>query len=268
MAQLNFQILSDLHLESPATYDTFEIEPKAPYLALLGDIGYVKDAGFFDFLRKQLRAFQLVFLVLGNHEPYHSSWTDAISAMSRFQSESQAACARGKTMGQLILLNRTRYDISPSLTILGCTLFSRVTEAQAEMVSFGINDFYYTRDWTVETHREAHLADLAWLNGEIDSISRSEPERTIIVLTHYCPSMDDRVIDPKHRDSKISSGFMSDLSSEPCWTHEAVKIWAFGHTHFNCDFVDFPSGKRVLSNQRGYSFAQSDGFDVAKVCRA
>jgi Calcineurin-like phosphoesterase len=265
MAQLNFQIISDLHMELPAAYSIFEIEPKAPYLALLGDIGYVKDAGFFDFLRKQLRAFQLVFLVLGNHEPYHSSWTDAISEVMRFQAESQAAFARGETSGQLILLNRTRYDLSPSVTILGCTLFSRVTEAQTEMVSFGLNDFYYIKDWTIETHREAHLADLAWLNGEIDSISRSEPERSIVVLTHYCPLTDDKVVDPKHRDSKISSGFMSDLSSEPCWTREAVKLWAFGHTHFNSDFVDPPSGKRVLSNQMGYYFAQSDGFDVAKV---
>lgn len=265
MAQLTFQILSDLHLELPAAYDIFELEPQAPYLALLGDIGYVKDAGFFDFLHKQLRAFRLVFLVLGNHEPYHSSWTDAITEVNRFRIESEAAFARGETMGQLIFLNRTRYDISPSVTILGCTLFSRITEPQAEMVSFGLNDFYHTKDWTIETHREAHLADLAWLNGEVDSISRSEPERKIIVFTHYCPSADDNVIDPKHRDSKISSGFMSDLSSEPCWTREAVKLWAFGHTHFNCDFEDLGTGKRVLSNQRGYYFAQSDGFDAAKV---
>lgn len=265
MAQLNFQILSDLHLESPAAYDSFEIEPKAPYLALLGDIGYVKDAGFFDFLRKQLKAFQLVFLVLGNHEPYHSSWADAISEVNGFKAESEAAFARGETSGQLIFLNRMRYDISPSVTILGCTLFSRVTEAQAEMVSFGLNDFYYTKDWTIETHREAHLADLEWLNGEVDSISRSEPERKVIVFTHYCPLTSDEVVDPKHRDSKLSSGFMSDLSDEPCWTREAVKLWAFGHTHFNCDVEDLQTGKRVLSNQRGYYFAQSDGFDITKV---
>lgn len=35
------QIVSDLHLELPKAYDVFEIAPKAPYLALLGDIGNV-----------------------------------------------------------------------------------------------------------------------------------------------------------------------------------------------------------------------------------
>jgi hypothetical protein len=35
------QILSDLHLEAPKAYDVFNIIPKAPYLALLGNIGNV-----------------------------------------------------------------------------------------------------------------------------------------------------------------------------------------------------------------------------------
>ena len=68
MAEITLQILSDLHLESPAAYDVYEIDAKAPILALLGDIGYVKDDGFFDFLHKQLSSFEIVLLVLGNHE--------------------------------------------------------------------------------------------------------------------------------------------------------------------------------------------------------
>lgn len=265
MAEVNFQILSDLHLESPAAYDTFEVQLRAPYLALLGDIGYVKDAGFFHFLQRQLKAFRIVFLVLGNHEPYHSAWADAIAEINRFKAESDASFNRGETLGQLIFLNRTRYDISPTVTILGCTLFSRVADAQTESVSFGMNDFYYIRDWTIATHQEAHLADLTWLNEEIDAIARSEPERKVAVFTHYCPLTDDSVVDPRHRHSKLSSGFMSDLSSEGCWRQDAVKLWAFGHTHFNCDFQDPRTGKRVMSNQRGYYFAQSEGFDMAKV---
>lgn len=64
-----FQILSDLHLESPSAYDVFKVSPKAPFLALLGDIGVVKDAGFIAFIQTQLRQFQIVFFLLGNHEP-------------------------------------------------------------------------------------------------------------------------------------------------------------------------------------------------------
>lgn len=53
---MSIQILSDLHLESPSAYDIFEVVPKAPILALLGDIGYVgahKD-DYLTFLNQQL----------------------------------------------------------------------------------------------------------------------------------------------------------------------------------------------------------------------
>jgi hypothetical protein len=40
-AVMELQILSDLHLESPKAYDLYDIPPKAPLLALLGDIGNV-----------------------------------------------------------------------------------------------------------------------------------------------------------------------------------------------------------------------------------
>lgn len=264
MAEAQFQILSDLHLESPDAYDTFLIDPRAPYLALIGDTGYIKDDGFFHFLRSQLKVFHVVFLVLGNHEPYHSSWPEAKSRIKKFEAELDENPQRDETHGQLVFLDQTRHDLSPTLTILGCTLFSQISEAQMENVSFGLNDFYYIRDWSVEAHQEAHGADLEWLNREVDSISRLEPGRKVIVFTHYCPLTSENVVDPRHGDSKISSGFMTDLSGEYCWNQEVVKLWAFGHTHFNCDFRDKVTGKRVFSNQRGYYFSQAEGFDAVK----
>lgn len=265
MTGIQLQILSDLHLETPAVYDIYEINPKAPYLALLGDIGYVKDEGFFPFLRKQLEVFRIVFLVLGNHEPYHSSWADAKSNVKRFIDDMDGLSRNGQALGSLVLLDQTRYDISPTVTILGCTLFSHVAEEQRESVDFGLNDFYHIRDWTLEAHQRAHAADVDWLNEEIDSIVQSEPGRKVIVLTHYCPLMHPDVIDPKHKDSNISSGFMTDLSGERCWQRDNVKLWAFGHTHFNCDFTETETGKRVVTNQRGYYFAQAAGFDSEKI---
>lgn len=55
----------------------FDIAPQAPYLAILGDIGNIKDNGLFIFLEAQLQKFQIVFFLLGNHEPYHSNWATA-----------------------------------------------------------------------------------------------------------------------------------------------------------------------------------------------
>jgi len=257
------QILSDLHLEAPKSYDVFEITPVSSYLALIGDIGCIKDPEYFTFLKKQLSIFKIVFVLLGNHEPYHSDWGTAVEKLRQLEKETNEASIDGD-LGSLIFMDRKRYDLSPDTTILGCTLFSRIPSSQMMGVSFGLNDFYHINNWTVEQHNVAHTVDLNWLNAEVKSISETEPNRKIIILTHYSPTTSSNSIDPAHAQSKISSGFSSDLTGEICWTNRSVVAWAFGHTHWNCDYVDEGTGKRIVTNQRGYYFSQSPGYDEKK----
>jgi len=265
MAETQLQILSDLHLEAPAAYDVFTIIPKAPYLALLGDIGNVKDAGFFEFLQQQLANFQAVFLVLGNHEPYHCDWEEAKAKLACFGDGMRQVSQMGKKQGEFVFLDQTRYDLSSTVTILGCTLFSNIPPEQMEAIRSGMNDFSYIKDWSLESYQRAHSAELDWLNAQVESISRLEPDRKITILTHYSPCTHKKAVDPVHVGSSIFSGFRSDLSGEICWESRSVKIWAFGHTHFNCDFVDPEAGKRVIANQRGYEFQLCTDFDGQKV---
>ncbi|KAK4151684.1 hypothetical protein C8A00DRAFT_16921, partial [Chaetomidium leptoderma] len=147
---------------------------------------------------------------------------------------------------------------------IGCTLFSRVTLEQATAVASSLVDFQQIQNWTVEDHVDAHASDLRWLNAQVSEISRSQPQRQIAIFTHYSPTMDTRAVDERHRDSPVMSGFATDLSAEECWTNPSVVMWAFGHTHFSCDFGD-GLGKRIVANQRGYALALETGFDVEKV---
>jgi hypothetical protein len=71
-------------------------------------------------------------------------------------------------------------------------------------------------------------------------------------------------VDEKHRNSMVASGFSTDLSENECWTNPSVVMWAFGHTHFNCDYIDH-IGKRVVSNQAGYASVEEKGFNAKKV---
>jgi len=261
---VKIQLLSDLHLENPKSYDLFAVTPRAPVLALIGDIGCTKDEGLFDFLTTQVEQFQLVFFLLGNHEPYGSDWDKATTAVNKFAQEIKQLRADQPRLGEFIFLNRTRYDLSDRVTVLGCTLYSMVTKIEMDHVSFGLNDFYQIEDFSVEQHNEAHVADLAWLNDQVEAIATEEPHRSVVILTHHSPTRDPRAVDPKHAGGNIQSGFSTDLSEETCWTTECVKVWAFGHTHFNCDFEDEPTRLRVVTNQHGYYFAQSVGFSGEK----
>ena len=123
---MKVQILSDLRLESPNSYDLYEIISKAPCLALLGDVGYVAlhQNDMLSFLRRQLEQFQIVVFVAGNHEAWRSSWTDTLHILYNFEKEVREIhpirnswCSIGRA-----------YELpGTDILILGCSLFSHVS---------------------------------------------------------------------------------------------------------------------------------------------
>ncbi|KAI0469373.1 Ser/Thr protein phosphatase superfamily [Xylaria cf. heliscus] len=258
------QIVSDLHLKGPQAYDIFDIPPRAPYLALLGDIGYavVHEAEYHAFLRRQLRLFRVVFLVLGNHEPWGSNWDHARTRMRDFEREIRrergpcevGAKAEGEgELGEFVLLDQTRFDFpvlengwgEDEVTVLGCTLFSRVPPHQADSISLRVQDFYKIVDWTVPDHTQRFEEDLAWPNGQVAAFEadgdsskngNEKRKRKFVILTHHSPTLHHHAVDPRHRNSPIQAGFATDLESELCFRSSRVTFWAFGHTHFNCDY--------------------------------
>lgn len=258
MSIIKFQIMSDLHLETPktrATYTDFKLEPICPNLVLLGDIGEVQHDQLFEFLETQLLHFDRVFFLLGNHEPYGLQYTDAVNRVRKFAAVvERERKAKGSNLGAFLLLNRNRYDLDRRVTVLGCTLFSHITNDQTESVSRFVSDFAEIQEWNVDSHNAAHERDLKWLNAQVSEIARNEPDRKIVIFTHYSPTKLAEANVHRHlKDAAgVGSAFVTDLSQQVCWKSKLVKLWAFGHTHFNCNFFDAATGKQVIANQKGY----------------
>ncbi|TVY41381.1 Uncharacterized protein LSUB1_G003254 [Lachnellula subtilissima] len=271
MPSVKIQLMSDLHLGTPQTrptYQDFEIPPECQYLALLGDIGVIGDNRLFDFLEKQLRSFEVVFYLLGNHEPFGITRLEAQTSVRAFEHKmEELRSSSGSNLGKFVFLDQTRYDLTEEVTVLGCTLFSHISNDQRESVSLFCSDFSEIQDWTVDTHNAAHRSDLRWLDTQVEHITQHEPRRKILVFTHHSPTLLEHANDPRHLDdaAQVRSAFVTDLSEQECWKNASVKFWAFGHTHFNCDFVDSGTKRRVVANQKGYRKSESDTFDVTKV---
>jgi len=70
-----------------------------------------------------------------------------------------------------------------------------------------------------------------------------------VVFTHHAPTLLGTG-DPKYVGGPTNSAFATELTEEPGWTSGNVVLWAFGDTHWSCDFER--EGVRVYSNQRGY----------------
>jgi len=277
--------MSDLHLQfhlRPASgapsgpgYDVFDFPAAAPNLALLGNIGIAAQAGLFDFFHKQLKRFERVFFLMGNHEGYNSSYVcpnpilhhiafpnmhsqdSARAKVAMFQRWLYERRQQGDELGEFIFLNRTRYDINTRVTILGCTLWSYIpTSHAADLMRAGLSDFKRVSDWTPEDYRAAHMADVDWLNETSRLIRETEPERQIMIFTHHGPTTRG-ILKSEHENNELSCAFVTEMSLHPCWAKPPLKMWAFGHTQKCVDFLR--DGVRVVSNQRG-----NEGFEAAR----
>lgn len=254
-SSLQLQLVSDLHLETPKSspsYTTIDLDIQANYLCLLGDIGLVKDDGLFAFLRGTLEHHVgcRIFYIIGNHESYQLPYQEAVKRIREFESE-----AANKYSGQFKLLHRDRYDIDDTTTLLGCTLWSAISPEQASAACMRLNDFnpvHGIQGWSLDGYLSQHRQDLEWLNAQVLKIQAEEPHREIAILTHHSPTVDLRAIEPRYHGSEVSTCFATDMSDQPCWTSPKVKLWAVGHTHYDCAFRDGLAGKLVVTNQKGY----------------
>ena len=261
---ISFQTLSDLHLEINQQYSSFEVPVSSKHLILAGDIGRLQDySGYLAFLQRQTINFDLVFLVLGNHEFYHESFESGLEKARQLEQE---PCLNGR----LVLLHQRRYDIpGTQVTILGCTLWSLVPSEAKEIVQSKIQDFKNIEHWSIDHHNAAHESDLSWLRSEVqaihqenEAVSHKMNARSIVVVTHHAPSLQ-RTSSPQHAQNPWSVAFGTDLLSNK-W--KGVKLWIFGHTHYTTEFKE--NGIRVMSNQRGYVLPwtkDTGNFDVKKV---
>ncbi|KAK2762723.1 hypothetical protein FQN54_000897 [Arachnomyces sp. PD_36] len=243
--------MSDLHLEVGQQYSSFTIKPRAPRLILAGDIGRLADYDAFrDFLSIQCEQFTEVYLILGNHEFFGVSRQEGLRQADRLQSE------KGMN-GRLVLMNQTRVDIQ-EVTLLGCTLHSRILPEAEEIVARKINDFRRIVDWTVADHTAEHANDVRWLTDEIASIRSTEAgvKRKIVIVSHYAPSTKG-TSSPSNENNPWSSAFGTDLlQSEGNSCLDDVQWWIFGHTHYSTESTR--GQVRLVSNQRGYVFPKTD----------
>jgi len=256
------ELLSDIHLEHNQGHGTslyqYDFPVMADDLALLGDIGNTKDDGLFEWLDLQLMRFRRVFFVAGNHEPYGSTLDESHKRLSDYAAMRHEP---GEGRGVFVYLYRTRYDLSPTLTLLGCTLWSALDPQHVQAIASFSPDFKYTKSFSASDYDRAHQTDLAWLEESIISLRTNDPERQIVVFTHHSPT-DADTQDPKFKGGIAGSAFATELTEREWWG-PPIRAWCFGHTHWTCEFMR--QGVRVLSNQRGYPTDGRCGFEEGKV---
>jgi predicted phosphodiesterase len=252
---LHLQIASDLHVEFFQDLDEkIIIEPSAPYLALVGDIGIPSKCTYRRLLERESPKFKHIFVVAGNHEYYQGEYNEVQDLLKK-------TCSKFPNV--TFLQKGSVWLPECGVRILGTTLWSHVPPEYSNDVSKALNDYNYirllepgahkARKITVSDVNSWHADELAWLQEEIQKAK--DAGEKVVVLTHHAPSVNG-TSHPRHKGSTINSAFSTDLEY---LMGEHVKSWVFGHTHYSSD--QKIRGTQVVSNQLGYAlFNEAGGF--------
>jgi hypothetical protein len=229
---MKIQYISDIHLEFYDEQNKGIIQPEkflqpvAPYLALVGDIGIPELKSYAVFLHWCSKHWDKVFLVAGNHEFYNVR-CPVKSSMPVKKEKIKQIC---EGLPNVYFLDCTSvYLPDDNVRVLGCTLWSEIPDCIKEKASILMNDakqIQYTKNvpFSPWLFSEQHEKEKQWLNQEIHKCELTN-ERCL-VLTHYLPSYS--LIHEKYQGHFLNACFASnceDLFRSP------VVGWIAGHTH-------------------------------------
>ena len=238
------QYASDLHLELNDHLDESIISPRAPYLALLGDIGDPFTKKYADFLTAISKKFEKVFVLAGNHEFYHHIYEDTLQQIRKVCDENE----------NLVFLENDVHELD-DIRIVGCTLWSNIDNHASRFIQdyFVIRvdeNTYLTRDDTLKLHETS----VNFIRGEL----LRESDKPILVLTHHAPHTK---MNGKYEGNELETAFFTDLSY--LLIEDIVVGWLSGHTHQNIETA--VNGIPLRANCYGYNSRESSTFSRAKI---
>ncbi|KAK9826970.1 hypothetical protein WJX74_002100 [Apatococcus lobatus] len=230
------QYASDIHLEYHAGKNWPEIQPKAPYLALAGDIGNPFHKSFSNYLTYCSKRFKHVYVVMGNHD----CWSQELDVAKR---RIRACCAE---KGNCTFLDDEVAELE-DVRIFGSTLWSPVTDRAAK----GMNDYnmiyYNNKHLTADDTRQMHSDTVARIDRLLDASSKP-----LLVITHYAPLLQ---MNGRYGASPNISAFCADL-----WHlfRKPLVGWISGHTHASLQITE--NGIPCHSNCWGYDAREQSDY--------
>ncbi len=192
---MRLQFVSDLHLNlrPKETFETMLI-PKAPILALLGDIAPFRHPNLRQFLEWCSQRWETVLYIPGNEELIHKDYSIDTALAGLRQ-----VCAFYKNIH---VLYRDSFISDDGLIVLGCTFWSCIPVVP-------------------KPHRDRHRTDIEWVKAQTKLYTKP-----MLVLSHYGPTMwvqnETRIERP---ESVLTIPELELLLKPP------IVTWIFGHVH-------------------------------------
>jgi predicted phosphohydrolase len=248
---MNFQFVSDLHLEFAQNKKSLSKKPILPVeeiLIIAGDLMPLSAMDQHqDFLNYVSDHFKMTYWLPGNHEFYGSD----LGTMPNSFEES--------IRPNILLLNNNVKEIpdpAGPIELIFSTLWSYIPAHLTEIVVKRVQDFNQIQ-WnggklTPQVYNQLHQNALDFLAPALESKSVRK-----MVISHHLPSFLN--YPKKHQNDPINACFASNL--DHFMQKTAQNAWIYGHHHAN--IPPFLIGQTTLyTNQLGYvKFKEGIKFD-------
>jgi Icc-related predicted phosphoesterase len=207
-----------------------------------------------EFFKHECAKYEKVFMVMGNHEHYHSRFDKTYESL------------KSVLPGNVTLLEDEIVEYK-GVMFMGSTLWTDLNRGDsitAWHLKSCMNDYkvvqnYYPAKGVYHKLTPEHTAGVHFKTKQYFRMMLSEHrDKPFVVITHHAPSY--MSIDAKYKhDQTMNGGYASDLS-DLILDNENIKVWVHGHMH---DPVDYMIGEtRILSNPRGYvGHEDTSGFN-------
>lgn len=262
MENYKLQYVSDIHLEKGYLPFSDLIEPDAPDLALVGDIGDPYSQVYADFLKWCSLRWARIFLLTGNHE-YFTDVPKPDRTVEKIDEHIHRLCT--KISPNIYFLQKGVYLIQEhKVAVLGATLWSApdlrhwdklVTGFIGDPGSKGEYNAIFKPDEYTGLMRPYHPTDITalhmdhkcFISKELGPYAEVVPsDYRVIVLSHHMPTYS--LNKPEYIDHPLKSCYASPLDY---LMKEPLVAWICGHSHDPMS-LRYDTGTLVTLNPVGY----------------
>ena len=242
--QFNFDLISDLHVESWNRPFSWEGQPTAPYCIVAGDVARDR-AMVIDTLEELARHYAGVFYIDGNSE--HKDQIQDLDISYQGLEHLIGTIPNVVFMlDNVVIINGVAllasnawwtFDFDPNLDV------ENIMQEQMAIDQIRRSD--------IDAIEARAISDARYLINSVEKLQTQQDVKSIVIVTHTVPAPwiieHDLSLINDWRFNTMGNSFVESLIDKD--TENKIKMWCFGHYHKPVDVVH--NGIRYINNCRG-----------------
>jgi len=242
--RLNFDLISDLHVETWSEKFNWQGKSTSMLCVVAGDISEDRDL-VVETLKHLSTCYRTVLYIDGNDE--HQQYMQDIGSSYQTLAEQIAKIPNVVYLqDNLVIIDGVAF-----LGTNGWWTYDFNPDIEYDQARLWFQEHYTVDSTTVSNLETMALQDYAYLTNSIKKLQTYQDVKRIVIITHTVPSFEfiehDLSLEGSYRQNVFGNSFMRGVLAAD--TEKKIDTWCFGHYHGSVDRGG--NGIRYVNNCRG-----------------